>query len=199
MLTAQGLLNYGPTGIAFASVSVDAEGGQQAGVPDLLTTLSRNDESEWVRIATADSGDSYLQWTVGRFRFFNDSFEFTISEGQLVGADFSLNDDAYVLLSFERHTAEQSVTTVTARPVWGELLERGSALGVLDISTAAPTTTGSQEEGTAIIRYAADLAVGTMLTDDLGREWVIDGSRTIGDRRYLEFSLYRSILPAAGG
>ena len=70
-------------------------------------------------------------------------------------------------------------------------------MGVLDITTAAPTTTGSQEEGTAVVRYAADLAVGTMLTDDLDREWVIDGSRTIGDRRYLEFSLYRSILPSA--
>ena len=121
-LTAQGLITFGATGMSFASVSVDSEGAAQAGVPGLLATLSRNDESHWVRLATPDSGDSYLQWNLTRYWGYADSFDLNLSGGQLVGSDFDLNDDDYVLLSFERHTAEQSVTTVTARPVWGELI-----------------------------------------------------------------------------
>ena len=88
--------------------------------------------------------------------------------------------------------------TVIDRKTWGELTERGSALGVLDITTSGPTTTGSQEEAIAIVRYSPALAIGTALTDDLGRVWTVEGSRTIGDRRYLEYSLTR-LVGAVGG
>ena len=68
------------------------------------------------------------------------------------------------------------------------LTERGSQLGVLDITTGEPTTTASEETGAAVVRYESGLAVGETLTDDLGRVWTVDGSRTLEDRRYLEYS-----------
>ena len=198
-LTAQGLLTFGPTGMTLNAVSVGPDGEIQAGVPSLLETLSRDDEDNWVRLTTVAAGDSYLQWTIGdnRLREYSDSVDFPVMDGQLVGSDFDLNEFTYVLVSFARHSAEQPVRTAT-RKVWAEMLERGSALGVLDITTTEPTTTGSQEEATAVFRYDPDLAVGRSLTDDLDRVWTVDGSRTTEDRRYLEYSLTRTILPAAG-
>ena len=175
--------------------TVSPDGTPQVDVPGLGDTISIDDDDHWVRLTTPGAGESYLQWNVRMNTVFTTAgrANWQAEMPVLVGADFALAPDSYATFLFERHTADQTIVSVTDRPVWGELLERGSALGVLDITTADPTTTGSQEEAAAIVRYDAGLAIGTALTDDLARVWTIDGSRTVDDRRYLEFSLSRTV------
>ena len=181
--------------------SVNEDGTNQSDVPQigaLLDIHNRLDDGYWVRLRKPGL-DSYVEWTVTeayrsnagviRLNVPNDS-------GQLVGADFPIAYDDYVVFEFELRQADQSVTTTIDRRTWGELTERGSAIGVIDVTTveAGQTLTGSQEEATAAVRYDPALAIGTALTDDLAREWLIRGSRTLKDRRYLEFDLTRQVL-----
>ena len=182
--------------------SVNAGGSDQADVPrigDLLNAQNREDDGHWVRLSLADDLDSYVQWTVTE-AYLSGSGEIRLNvpddSGVLVGNDFPISRDSYVVFRFELREADQSVETIIARPVWGALLERGSALGVIDVTTTEGgiTTTGSQEETTALARYDPSLAIGTALVDDLERQWTIRGSRTLLDRRYLEFDLTRQVL-----
>ena len=185
--------------------SVNPDGTTQGDVPrigDLLDASNRLDDSHWVRLSKPGL-DSYVQWTVTEAYLSNAGhIQLTVpnDSGQLVGDDFTIAYDDHVIFTFELREADQSITTVTNFPAWGELTERGSALGVIDVTTAegGQTTTGSQEEATAVVRYDPRFAIGTMLTDDLGREWLIQGSRTLQDRRYLEFDLTRQVAGVSG-
>ncbi len=193
-LTAASLVTYGASGYSFASLAVESDGSLQSGVPQLLDVVTLEDENHWMRLTTVAAGSSYVQIPVSRITLYADSLDFRADTGLvLVGDDFDLSPATYVLMSLENHTSEQSTTTVSGKPVWGDLLERGSQLGVISIGAETPVTTGSEETASAIIRYDAGLALGTMLIDDLGREWTIRGSRTLQDRRYLEFDMFRII------
>ena len=164
-------------------------------VTPLNSLLTHNaDRNHWLRITTPEAGESYVQFNVAFIAVHNDEVGLTVEDAQLVGDDFALEQDTYTQFLFERHTSEQSITTTTNLPVWGELTERGSALGVISITSQEdPVTTGSQEEASAVVRYEERLAIGMLLTDDFGRTWGIRGSRTLGDRRYLEFDLSRTV------
>jgi len=199
---ASDLVTFGPYMIGIQNPTVSPDGSNQIDVPALNETLANlADRAHWMRVTTPEAGDSYVQFDVIRITVFVDAPKITIVEvgpGQLVGDDFRLGPHTYTQFLFERHTAPHAEEVVTQRREWGELTERGSALRVLDITTSEPTTTGSQEEATAIVRYAPALAIGTMLTDDLGRVWTVEGSRTLGDRRYLEYSLTRQVVAVGG-
>ena len=187
--------------LQFNPQSVNADGTDQADLPrlgDLLDVDNRADDGGWVRLSLADNPGAYIQWTVTQAYLRNSGeilIDFANDGGQLVGDDFVIGCDSYIELRLERRLADQSQTTTTNRPAWGELTERGSALGVIDITAVegGQAVTGSQEEAGAVVRYDPDLAIGTSLTDDLDREWLIRGSRTLQDRRYLEFDLVRNV------
>ena len=206
---ASQLVAFAPYQFGILNPTVSPDGTNQNDVPSLRDTLMNAlDRRHWMRVETPDSGESYIEFEVIRITVFVDQPMITVVEvGQgrdgfaapvLVGDDFALGPDQYVQFSFERHTALQAVETTFGRRVWGRLVERGSALGVLDITTSAPTVGASEETGSAIVRYSPDIAIGTALTDDLGRVWVIEGSRTINDRRHLEFSLARTVAALGG-
>ena len=202
VVLASGLVAHNAYNIGIQNPTVSPDGSDQEDVPALNETLANlADRAHWLRVTTPDSGDSYVEFNVIRITVFVDQPAITVVEvgpGTLVGDDFTLGPTTYTTFSFERHTAPHTVEVTTDRKAWGELTERGSVVGILDITTSEPTTTGSQETGEAVIRYNADLAIGTELTDDLGRVWSIDGSRTIADRRYLEFSLTRQVVALDG-
>ena len=94
-------------------------------------------------------------------------------------ADFTWGPDTYIQCRFERHQADIAVVERIDMPVWGSLTERGSVLGVVQTTFEGPVTAESQENATAQVRYDPALAIGSMLTDDLEREWSISGSRTL--------------------
>lgn len=191
--TAQRLIDFGITGAGFSAAPVSAGGRNQIDVLNPLAVLSREDEDHWLRLTTPDAGESNLQWTVSFVRqFWDDVFDLDLTDGQLVGDDFDMPPSAYVQVMLERHTAPQSVAAASLK-VWGEIQERGSALGVLTFASDDPVSTGSEEQATAVVRYRPDIAIGLALTDDLGREWAIRGSRTLRDRRYLEYQLTRDV------
>ena len=173
--------------------TVNPDGSQQTDVAAWQTLREQADEGHFFRLYSAD-GESYLQATVDFLSGLRPAeIEVDRDSWELVGEDFTIPESGYLAFALERHQAEQSITTVTARPAWGELSERGSALGVIDLTVGGQAVTGSQEEANAVVRYDADLAIGTMLTDDLDRVWTIRGSRTVGNRRYLEFDLVRTV------
>ena len=184
--------------LVFYPVAVDAEGADDASVPNLADTVSRDDNGSWVRLGK-DGVSGYIQWdnpdNIAVLIQGNILVEVN-GPGMVVGEDFPIGHTDRVLVSFERRTAEQSVTEDTSVVVWGDMAERGVALGVVDISTGetGQVTTGAQEDGSAIIRYAPGRAIGQQLVDDLGRVWLINGSRTLEDRRYLEYDLTRQVV-----
>ena len=176
--------------------SVEPDGSVQADVAALGDLLGIPDEGMWVRLSTPSSGDAYLLGELTFQRIFNTSIGFSTTSVSLVGTDFPMGPADYVQFSFERHDAEQSIMAEQSRTVWGELAERGSQLGIVTVGSDEPTTTGSQEEAGAVIRYEPNLAIETLLVDDLARQWTIRGSRTLEDRRYLEFDLVRQVSGA---
>lgn len=188
------------TFVELYQVGVNPDGSQSAS-PNLRTTLSLADRGSWIRFTTPDAGESYLEGNVTFFRAAAADVSVGFSGAlTLHGDDFAMAPDDYIEVMFERHTAEQTVETMVNQKVWGELTERGSALGVIDITTdPMASVTGSQEEGSAIIRYDPGLAIGTGLVDDLARAWTIRGSRTLQDRRYLEYDLVRMVTGLAPG
>ena len=189
--------------------SVGPGGAAQTGVPrigDQFPVGNTQDDDHWVRLSKPGQ-NGYVQWAATSVRTLAGGFQtdglVRVSvpggAGQLVGDDFTIGYSDYVVFSFERHAADFPVTTTIDKRVWGELLERGSALGVIDVTTAQgnQVLTGSQEEGSATVRYDPGLGIGTMLVDDLARTWLIRGSRTLRDRRYLEFDLTRQVAGVA--
>ena len=192
--TAQQFADLGIEGFTIENPTVNPDGTIQGGVTPLNALLSIADQGHWMRVATPDSGESYVEFDVTFIRTFDDESQITVENGRLVGDDFALAPETYTQFLFERHSSDQSVTTTTDLPVWGELTERGSVLGVISITSEDdPVTTGAQEEAGAVVRYDDRLAIGMLLTDDLARVWGIRGSRTLGDRRYLEFDLSRTV------
>ena len=200
---ASDLVAFLPYMVAIQNPTVSPDGTHQINVPVLRDTLINNlDRLHWLRVRTPDSEGAYVEFYVLRITVFVDAPFVTIVEvGNdeqfglpiLVGEDFTLAQDSYTQFEFENHTHQVSTTTITDRRVWGDVLERGSQLGVLDISTDDPTQTASEETATAVVRYQAALAVGETLTDDLGRVWTVEASHTTLDRRFLEYDLTRMV------
>ena len=173
--------------------SIEADGLLQLDVVALGTVLDLPDEGRWLRITTPDAGESYLGYNVTFIRTSEGTNSFSADAGELVGSDFDLGPNTYTQFLFQRHEADQTILTTRNMKVWGDLLERGSSLGIVTVGTEEPATTGSQEEGMAIVRYDPELAIGTSLTDDLGREWDVRGTQALANRRFLEFDLVRNV------
>ena len=97
-----------------------------------------------------------------------------------------------MVIIVEGMTAPSPVSETTGKRAWGTLVELGVTADILAIGSTETLTPGEESAGLTI-RYNADLARGKKATDDLGREWDIKGSRTIHERRYLQFDLTRRV------
>ena len=102
-----------------------------------------------------------------------------------------------VHFGFDGTGQQESVTTTTDRRVWVAQTERGANIGILSIGVSQDQElTVNQETAEFVTRYEADLALGTSITDDLGRVWEIYSSRTSDDRRFLFFEGRRNVIRA---
>ena len=173
---------------------VNEDGTLQTGT-DPLTVVTIADEQNWIRISTPEAyaAGNYIQANVTFISIRANSVETRLADGVLVGDDFTWGPDTFIQIRFERHEHDQTITAVSDIPVWGRLSERGSQVGIVQLSVDGPVTSESQENAVAIVRYAPNLAIGTSLTDDLGRVWTIAGSRTLQERRFLEYDLTRTV------
>ena len=88
-----------------------------------------------------------------------------------------------------------SVTTGGVFRLLAEIAERGqtATLALEGVQVRLETDAGDMEYAAIRTRYLAEAGIGSTITDDLGRVWTVNGSNTIGDRKYLEFQCSRSI------
>ena len=90
------------------------------------------------------------------------------------------------------------VTTDTTYRLLAEIVERGQDATLVSddqgmVQIRLDDEIGNVETATIRTRYLADAAIGSGVTDDLGRVWAVTGTNTIGDRKYLEFQCSRSV------
>ena len=92
-------------------------------------------------------------------------------------------------------TTAVSVTTGGVFRLLAEIAERGqtATLALEGVQVRLETDAGDMEYAAIRTRYLAEAGIGSTITDDLGRVWTVNGSNTIGDRKYLEFQCSRSI------
>ena len=142
---------------------------------------------------------NYFRWTAtGRSDYFpgepkHHEFIFVYIESPaLVGEPFAWDRNERVFFSVEGITAPQSIGEVSNRKAWGAITELGIVSGIVSVGSDN-LQTASEETARLILRYDADLAQGKTVTDDLGREWTVRSSRSIRERRFLEFELFRVV------
>lgn len=201
--TAQSLIDLRPYDFTVSMIAVEESGDVQQDIPSLARVMGEADAGNWLRMAPPDllAAGNFVHATLGdpTFRVYEDQLRreidfFTLGDWTLTGPDFPWLPDTYIHLQLERHTAEYPADTgSTARRVWGELVERGAAVGVLDVTTQGLAPERAEESATALIRYDPALTLATGLVDDLGRRWGVSGVRTTEDRRYLELELSRTV------
>ena len=87
------------------------------------------------------------------------------------------------------------ITVDTVSRLLADIAERGqtATLEVDGIQVRLDTDAGDMEYAAIRTRYLAAAAIGSTITDDLGRVWTVNGSSTLGNRQYLEFQCSRSI------
>ena len=122
------------------------------------------------------------------------AYKFTLDSVELM-QDVAMPDPLYFGLAGV--SQQSSVVERTTRRVWGRILERGAEAGLLTLTTDTDPVPGTVEVAEFVIRYDVNLAIGNVLVDDLGREWALRSSRSILDRRYLEFEGTRNVVATA--
>lgn len=194
------LLSYAPPMLLLPAQSVRADGTPDDALPRLEVSLKDSAlEDVWIRFAREDALAHFVEWTAtGRQDYYADSpyfqeyFFAQIESAELVGNAFSWNRDDAMVITVQGQTIAAPVSETQGKRVWGELREYGVTADVLAIGSVETLTPG-EESARLTIRYNADLARGKKATDDIGREWDIRGSRSIGERRYLQYDLTRRV------
>ena len=194
------LLSVAPPMLVLPAQSVKADGSPDDALPRLEVSLKDAAlEDVWIRFARESDPDNYIQWqATGRQDYFSDSdffqefFFVQIESPELVGAAFEWARDESVIFTVEGQTLAAPVSETPSKKVWGNLVELGISADILAIGSVE-TLTPSEESARLVTRYNADFARGRKATDDLGREWDIRGSRSIQERRYLQFDLTRRV------
>ena len=184
-----------PNVVGFLVETVNADGSLQTDVPS-IAGVTPDDENHWVRISTPDAYalGIYVEANVSFVTVRATDVTLRLTDVQYVGsADFVWGADTFVIVLLERHEADQSITEVSNRPTWGRITERGSGLAIVETAVEGTLTSESQETATVLVRYDPGRAIGTSVVDDLGRVWAVSSTRTLIDRRYLEYSLSRTV------
>ena len=156
---------------------------------------------KWVRFRPERvSPDNYIQWQgQGRGDYFSDSAKFQefffadVASPELVGPPFEWLRDEPVIFSVEGLTAPASISDTADKKCWAQINEYGATQDVISVGSTEHQTP-STETARAVIRYDDSLARGRKLTDDKNRTWDIVSSRSIVDRRFIEFQLSRVVL-----
>ena len=131
-------------------------------------------------------------------------FRVNVSNGRLVGgADFDVTDAP---LGFDFDLTQYAETGEVEKRVWCRIIEQGGTAGLVRLNAAQSSPDpgsdaseggfeeGAQEEVTVLTPYDEDIANGDEIVDDLGRVWTVSSSRTLNERRYIEYSAFRTSL-----
>ena len=170
--------------------------------PDAETALKDGAlVGKWIRFRPERLPESnYVQWQgQGRGDYFADSAKFQefffcdVASPDLVGPPFEWLRDEPVIFTVEGQTAPASISDTADKKCWAQINEYGATQDVISVGSTEHQTP-STETARAVIRYDDSLARGKKLTDDKGRTWDVVGSRSIVDRRFIEFQLSRVVL-----
>ena len=181
--------------------AVNEDGSPDSLTPDVEVALKDSAlVGKWVRFRPERLPDSnYVQWTAtGRADYFSDSVKFQqfffvdVASPELHGPPFEWDRDESVIFSVQGQTAPAPVAETEDKKVWCQLNEYGATADILNVGSTEHQTP-STETARAVIRYDDSLARGVSLTDDKNRLWQIVGSRSIVDRRYIEYQLSRVV------
>ena len=159
-------------------------------LPDLTQLMA----GQWLRLYHFSDNSLYVEYDVVSVSTGTGSgtpqYRVNVENGRIVGAtqfeayNLSDIDAANARFGFQSVTTSQSETTTTDRRAWAAITDRGSQTGFL-IVEGADTTEAAQEEVEIETRYEPALTIGETITDDLGRTWIIDSTRSLLDRRRL--------------
>ena len=133
-----------------------------------------------------------------------------VENGRLTGADFDVSDAP---LGFDFDLTQYSVEGEIKKRVWCRIIEETGTAGLVRLNLGVDPLAGqgqpaegafeegSQQQVTILTPYDESIATGDEILDDLGRVWTVTTSRTLNERRYLEFGCFRAAvtepLPAA--
>ena len=122
----------------------------------------------------------------------NQIYDVPLANGVLVGDNFDLPRTAFWVIGVSGIGAVEAVSSdPVSQRAWASILERGAEAGL--ISVGDDTEFGTEETATFVTRYDPTRGIGGTITDDLGRVWAVRGSRTILDRRFLEYTAARNV------
>ena len=118
-----------------------------------------------------------------------------VTSGALVGDDYVLDgaDDGFPngRIGFEAvRVSAQSISTFDKR-VWARITESGQQTGVLSLGGGDIEIT--EVFATVITRFFPELEVAKSVIDDRNREWQVDDSHSILDRRYMSIEMTRKV------
>ena len=176
------------------------------GSPDTLTPHAETALKDaalvgkWVRFRPERLPESnYVQWQgQGRGDYFADSEKFQqlffvdVSSPELHGPPFEWDRDENIIISVGGQTAPSPVAETADKKCWAQINEYGATVDIVNVGSEEHQTP-STETARVVIRYDDSLARGKKLTDDKMRTWDIVGSRSIADRRYIEYQLSRVV------
>ena len=176
--------------------------GLETPIPEPDDTLDYGGE-----VALLDAeGETAAVFNFEDFREIRDSWNqlrawvFVVSRVDLVQPEYALASEG-VRFGFSGRYIYKPVTTTTNRRIWAEIRERGASAGIQktgdDRDAKTEVLTGEQtEEAEFLTRYDPGLAIGQRITDDLERVWDVVSTRTILDRRFLQFDGRRTVNPS---
>ena len=205
--TAEKIVSYRDTGVddlqlGVNSINADASPNAHLPLPGAVLRGVNLSGRRRVRIYPADGfPDQYVTFVArGRDEYipddprFGEYFFIVIRPGTLrrVGDDFALDESDHIIITVESNQAGTSVSEpVEHRGVWGRLDERGATQTIQ--AAGAQLVSTAQQTATLTVRYRPDLIIGRSVIDDLGRDWAVESSRVIRDRRFIEYDLIRAI------
>ena len=195
------LLDVAPPMLVLPARSVNADSTPDDVTPALETSLKEAAVTDkWIRFRPERlASDNYVEWTAtGRQDYFADSdffqqfFFVSVGSATLHGAAFAWERDESIIITVEDQQFPAPVSETTGKKAWGKLTELGISLDLLAVGSDEYQTPG-EESARLIMRYDESIARGKSVTDDLGRVWTVKGSRSIRERRYMEFDLSRRV------
>ena len=111
---------------------------------------------------------------------------------QLVGNNFGFTQNGQIIVTVAGHTTASYLTeSETYTGIWGEMREQQAIQNIQ--ATGAGLVTSLQQSATLQIRYDARMVVGRTVTDDIGRRWFVESSRILRDRRFIEYTMTRTV------
>ena len=162
-------------------------------LPDLVAWYAAQD-APTLRLYS-DDGAAYVEWAVAGVELItapsatHTAFDITLVNRTAVGPAFAVGNTILVQLS--GLVGASTITLNRDETVWGRQRENAVVSSLLDLGQGAVLQ--PVETCAVTIPYRLGYTVGIRIIDDLGRSWEVVGTRTVGDRRQLEYTCERTV------